>query len=266
MVKFVFLALALVAADAAPSTDVPATEFDYNGCLKKADRRPDDALEMANEALKGGSDPAAEHCAAVALVTLKQYGEAARRLDLLARKPSAGDTETRAQILGQAGNAWLLAGQPELATASLTAALSLMPGEAEYLIDRARASALLKKWTAAEADLSAALAAEPGNVQALVLRASARRAQKNIKGAMGDVTQALLLDDKNVEALVERGLLRAAQGDKAGARQDFTSVLEKQPHSEAAASARLEIEKLEKAGKVLPNEDKPKAQPKPKTP
>jgi regulator of sirC expression with transglutaminase-like and TPR domain len=74
---------------------------------------------------------------------------------------------------------------------------------------------------------------------------------------MGDVTQALLLEPDNVEALVERGLLRAAQGDKAGARQDFLAVLDKAPYSEAAASARLQIEKLE----VKTN---PKA--KPKTP
>ncbi|MBL9096165.1 MAG: hypothetical protein JNK07_04500 [Alphaproteobacteria bacterium] len=240
MVKLAFLSLALFAADA-----LSVDEFPYDQCLKKADRRPEEAVEMASEALKNGSDPAAEHCLAVALVTLKQYGEAARRLDLLARKPSAGDVEVRTQILGQAGNAWLLAGQPELATASFTAALALMPGEAEYLIDRSRASAMLKKWAAAEADLSSALAAEPGNVTALVLRASARRAQKNVKGAMGDVTQALLLEADNVEALAERGLLRAAQGDKAGARQDFMAVLAKAPNSEAAASARIEIEKLE---------------------
>lgn len=246
MVKLAFLALALFAADA-----LSGDEFAYDQCLKKADRRPEEAFEMANEALKNGSDPGAEHCAAVALVSLKQFGEAARRLDLLARKPSAGNTEVRAQILGQAGNAWILAGQPELATASFTAALALMPGEAEYLIDRARASALLKKWAAAEADLSSALAAEPGNVSALVLRASARRAQKNIKGAMGDITQALLLESDNVEALVERGLLRAAQGDKAGARQDFMAVLAKAPESEAAASARLEIEKLEVKTKAV---------------
>lgn len=253
MVKFVLLATAALSV---------SDDFAYDACLKKADRRPDEAFVMANEWLQNGDDPAAEHCAAVALVTLKQFGEAARRLDVLARKPSAGNAEVRAQLLGQAGNAWLLAGQPELATASFTAALALMPGEAEYLVDRARASALARKWAAAEADLSAALTAEPGNVAALVLRASARRAQKNIKGAMGDVTQALLMQDDNVEALVERGLLRAAQGDKAGARQDFMSVLAKAPESEAAASARLEIEKLEKAGRTLPNEGKTKPKPK----
>ena len=235
MVKLALLALALAAAQ----------PFSYNECLKKADRHPDEALEMAMNALGEGDDAGAEHCAAVALVGLKQFGEAARRLDKLARKGSAGGVEVRAQLMDQAGNAWLLAGQPELATASFTAALTLMPTEADYLIDRARASAALKKWPAAEADLSAAMVAEPGNVQALVLRSSARRAQKNVQGAMGDVTQALELDPENVEALVERGLLRAAQGDKAGARKDFLAVLERAPDGDAAASARVEIEKLE---------------------
>ncbi len=222
-----------------------ANSFSYEACLKKAERHPDQALEMAMNAQVDGSDPLAEHCAAVALVGLKQYGEAARRLDKLARKGSAGDAEMRAEIMDQAGNAWLLAGQPELATESFTAALALMPSEAIYLIDRARASAALKKWAAAESDLSAALAAEPGNVEALVLRSSARRAQKNLQGAKGDITQALLLEEKNVEALAERGLIRAAGGDKAGARQDFLEVLKLAPHSSAAASARKEIEKLE---------------------
>jgi regulator of sirC expression with transglutaminase-like and TPR domain len=262
MVNIAFFALAVSAAAATPAVapkpaQPTAAPYEYNACLKLADRRPEQALEMASEALKDEGDPGAEHCAALALVTLKQYGEAARRLDVLARKPSAGDAEVRAQILGQAGNAWLLAGQPEMAQASLTAALALMPGEAEYHVDRARAAALLKKWSEAETDLTTALAAEPGNVQALVLRASARRAQKNIKGAMGDITQALLLEPENVEALVERGLLRAAQGDKAGARQDFIAVLTKSPQSEAAASARMEIEKLEVKSTA-------KAKPKPK--
>jgi tetratricopeptide (TPR) repeat protein len=250
MVKFLVLAAA--------AASIAGGEFSYNACLKKADRHPDEALEMAMNALKDGDDPAAEHCAAVALVNLRHFGEAARRLDLLARKASAGDSEARAQIMGQAGNAWLLAGQPELATASFTAALGLWPGEAEFLIDRSRASALLKKWAAAEADLSAALVAEPGNVVALVLRSSARRAQKNMQGAMGDVTQALVLNPDYPEALVERGLLRSRLGDKAGARKDFMRVLELAASEdrkiadgarEAAVTAQREIERIETAPK-----------------
>lgn len=245
MIKLVLLAAFTLAA---------SDSFSYNACIKKAERHPDEALEMAMNALGAGDDASAEHCAAVALVGLKQYGEAARRFDALARKSSAGGAEVRAQIIGQAGNAWLLAGQPELATASFTAALALMPEDAGYLIDRARASAQLKKWTAAEADLSAALVAEPGNVEALVLRSSARRAQKNVKGAVGDITQALLLDPRNAEALLERGLLRIAQGDKAGARRDFFEVLKLAADEDrqiadsaraAAVTAQAQIEKLE---------------------
>lgn len=248
MVKVLLFAAA--AAVAAP-VDAP---WDYDACLKMVSRHPDDALELAMNALKDGDEPSAEHCAAIALINLKQYNEGARRLDGLARKGSAGGAETRAQLMGQAGNAWILAGQPELATASFTAALALMPGEALYLIDRARASAMLKKWIAAETDLSAALVAEPGNVEALVLRASARRAQRNFQGAMGDVTQALAVDPDYPEALVERGLLRAALNDKVGARKDFMRVIELSTDqdrkvadsaADAAKSARREIEKLE---------------------
>jgi tetratricopeptide (TPR) repeat protein len=248
MVKFLLIAAAAAVAPA------PAAPWDYDACLKKVTRHPADALEMAMGALRDGDEPSAEHCAAIALVGLKQYNEAARRFDALARRGSAGDAEMRAQIMDQAGNAWILAGQPELATASFTAALALMPGEALYLIDRARASAMLKKWKAAETDLSAALVAEPGNSEALVLRASARRAQRNFQGAMGDVTQALVVDPSYPEALVERGLLRAALGDKPGARKDFMRVLEiasdpdrkiSDSAADAAKSARREIEKLE---------------------
>jgi tetratricopeptide (TPR) repeat protein len=257
MVKFLILAAA--AAMALPAD--PPSDFDYDACLAKVTRHPDDALEMAMNAQRDGEDASAEHCAAVALINLRQYNEAARRLDKLARKGSAGGAETRAQIMDQAGNAWILAGQPELATASFTAALALMPSQSEYLIDRARASAMLKKWPTAETDLSAALIAEPGSTEALVLRASARRAQRNFQGAMGDVTQALILDPNYPEGLVERGLLRAQRGDKAGARKDFLRVLEiagDPDHKvadtavDAARSARHEIEKLELTDKSGP--------------
>jgi tetratricopeptide (TPR) repeat protein len=219
--------------------------FSYDGCLKMADRRPEQAYEEAMAAKDEGGGIPAEHCAAVALVGLKQYVEAGRRLDELARRPGIESNELRADLLGQAGNAWILAGQPELAQASFTAALALLPGQAPFLIDRARASAALQKWAAAETDLTAALNAEPGSLEALVLRAGARRAQNNLKGAIGDVTQALLLDPDNVEALVERGLISMRQGNKGAARKDFAAVLAAAPESDAAASARKAIEKID---------------------
>ena len=222
-----------------------SANFSYDTCLKVADRHPDQAYEDAMAAKDDGGGIPAEHCAAVALVNLKEYGEAGKRLDELARRPGVESNELRAMLLGQAGNAWLLAGQPELARASFTAALALLPGEAQFLIDRARSSATLSNWAAAESDLSTALTSEPGSVEALVLRAGARRAQGNMKGAIGDVTQALLLEPTNIEALVERGLIYVKQGNKGAARKDFLAVLAAAPDSDAAASARKAIEKIE---------------------
>jgi tetratricopeptide (TPR) repeat protein len=237
----VMITLLFLAAAAAQS----AATFSYDTCLKMADRHPDEAYESAMAAKDSGGGIPAEHCAAVALVNLKEYGEAGKRLDELARRPGVESNELRAMLLGQAGNAWILAGQPELAIASFTAALALLPGEAQFLIDRARASATLQKWAQAESDLTAALTAEPGSTEALVLRAGARRAQNNLKGAIGDVTQALLLEPNNVEALVERGLISMRQGNKGAARKDFAAVLATAPDSDAAASARKAIEKID---------------------
>lgn len=222
-----------------------SANFSYDTCLKLADRRPEEAFASAMEAKEAGAGIPAEHCAAVALVSLKQYAVAGKLLDELARRPSVESNELRATLLGQAGNAWILAGQPELAIASFTAALALLPGEANFLIDRARASATLQKWAQAEADLTSALTSEPGSVEALVLRAGARRAQNNLKGAIGDVTQALLLEPNNVEALVERGLISLRQGNKGEARKDFAAVLAAAPASDAAESARKAIEKID---------------------
>jgi regulator of sirC expression with transglutaminase-like and TPR domain len=236
MINLLFLAAAAVSSSA---------NFSYDSCLKMADRHPDQAYEDAMAAKDDGGGIPAEHCAAVALVNLKEYGEAGKRLDELARRPGVESNELRALLLGQAGNAWILAGQPELAIASFTAALALLPGEAQFLVDRARASATLQKWAQAESDLTAALTAEPGSAEALVLRAGARRALNNLKGAVGDVTQALLLEPTNIEALVERGLISMRQGNKGAARKDFAAVLAAAPDSDAAASARKAIEKID---------------------
>jgi tetratricopeptide (TPR) repeat protein len=249
------LASSAVAQPALSGRPAPAADR-YQTCLNNALSMPDGAYEDAMAWRAEGGGAPAEHCAAVALTGLRKYEEAAARLDRLASSPSAGDVSLRAQILAQAGNAWLLAGRPEQAIQSFNAALSLAPDDPDTLMDRARASAIKENWAGAERDLSAALAANPSSVDALVLRASARRAQGNVKGAEGDITRALLLDANSLNALVEYGLIRAAKGDKGGAREAFLAVLAKAPDSPAADSARAEIARLDvpqpRAPRVLP--------------
>ena len=235
------------AAHAASPLDNPllSGQTRYDRCLALARQKPQAAFDAALIWRDGGGGAPARHCIAVALVNLKHYGEAAYKLDALARDPTAGGAGIRAEILDQAGNAWLLAGQPEDALLSFSAALKLAPGDPDMLADRARAKAMRKDWSGAERDLTAALSRAPYRPELLVLRASARRALGRIKAARADIDRALAMRPNFVEALVERGAMKFDAGDKAGARADWRKVIAQAPDSQAARSARQHIEQLE---------------------
>lgn len=233
-------------AGASPLDDPSlAGQTRYDRCLDLARKAPQSAFDAALEWKDEGGGAAAEHCLAVALVGLKHYGEAGYRLDHLAHDRTAGDAPTRAMILDQAGNAWLLAGQPEDAEASFSAALKLTPGNPDILADRARARAMKKNWYGADADLTAALTRAPNRPELYVLRASARRALGKTKAALADLETALRLKPNYDEALVERGAMRFDAGDKAGARADWRTVIMEAPDSPAGDAARQHIQELE---------------------
>ena len=59
-----------------------------------------------------------------------------------------------------------------------------------------------------------------------------------------DIEAALKLDPGNAGALVERGLLRKQAGDLAGARRDFQAAAKADPNSEAAVTARDNLDAL----------------------
>src|SRR5207237_1237393 len=111
----------------------------YQDCVAAIAKKADDAFEMALTWRDHGGGAQAEHCAALALLSLDEPGEAASRLGALAQRPDAGTSEQRAALLGQAGNAWLLANQPENAETAFSAALKLTALDAELWVDRARA-------------------------------------------------------------------------------------------------------------------------------
>lgn len=234
-------------AFAASPIDNPALsgQSRYARCLDLAQTKPQSAFDAALKWRDEGGGVPARHCVAVALVNLKHYGEAAYRLDKLAHDPNAGAAAMRAALLDQAGNAWMLAGQPEDAEASLSAALTLTPQDADLLADRARARAMKKDWRGAARDLTAALTRDPHHPEWYVLRASARRALGDTKQARADIDRALRLKPHDDEALVERGAMKFDAGDRKGARADWRTVIMDAPHSAAADAAREHIEQLE---------------------
>ena len=234
------LAPAAVAAEFAGPGDQQ-----YQSCVALTKKAPEDALEsgMAWRDLGGG--PPAKHCIALALVAMKQYPEAAERLELLTEEMKTASPAFRAQIIDQAGNAWLLANQPDLAKKDFTEALKLHPEDVDLLIDRSRASAAKKQFAEAVKDLDLALRLDPTRADAHAFRGSARRQLGDAAGALEDVETALAIDPDQIDALLERGLLRRAAGDKKGARQDWLKVALTAPNTPAADAAQADLEAMD---------------------
>lgn len=226
-----------------PTLSAESASTRYQNCLRTANLDPGRALSMATEWSKNKGGAPADHCAAVALVELKRYPEAAARLDALGRAPDMG--RLRPEIFGQAGNAWMMAGEADRAVVSFSNALTLSANDADLYADLARAQAMKKSWGEAEADLTAALALQPKRGDLLVLRASARDAEGKLKEARQDADQALALKPFSADALVERGEISRHAGDVAAARRDFESALKAAPAGESAEAAREGLEELD---------------------
>ena len=214
------LPLLVVAANAAPSD-----ASHYQRCLAASSANPAAALADAEAWAKAGGGVPAQHCAALALVSLKRYAEAGSRLDKIAGGSAKLEAQFRVALYDQAGNAWLLAGDGARAVQSFSGALTLSAGDADLFADLARAHAMRRNWQEVVLDLNAALQLSPRRADLLVLRASARRALKNYQDAMADTEAALKLSPGDGSALVERGLLRRQLGDVGGARRDFQAAL-----------------------------------------
>jgi len=216
----------------------------YDRCLQMAHSDPQNAYADAESWRAVGGGFPAQHCAAVALVSLKKYTEAATRLETLANAMMTAGPEMRSDALEQAGQAWLLAGKASEAKSAFDAALAFKPKDAELMIDRAEAHALGGKYFEAIDDLNAVLDQTPNRVDALVYRASAYRRLGSLDLASDDIDRALRLDPNSVPGLLERGNLRRLKSDDAGAKTDWQQVVRLGPGTPAAASAQENLAQL----------------------
>ena len=191
---------------------------------------------------QGGGHPA-EHCFAVALIGLRQYKEAAGRLEALGQSMVRAPESLRAEVFDQAWQAWMLAGDPARAYEAAGLALRLRPDDPDLLLDRAEAAGAAGWYDKAAADLDRVLEADPSRVEALIYRAAANRALDRLDPALDDITQALKLAPDSVPALLERGNIRALRGDAEGARLDWERVTAASPGSPAAVAAKKNLER-----------------------
>jgi tetratricopeptide (TPR) repeat protein len=217
----------------------------YERCLSLAKSDPAAGRDMAERWQSHGGSHPADHCYAVALVELKQYKEGATKLEALAQAMIHAPASLRAEVLDQASQAWLLAGDPARAYAAGGAALNLLPGDPDLLIDRAEAAGSGGWYDKALDDLDRVLKADPNRLDALIYRASAYRALSKLDLALADIDRAVRLSPNSVPALLERGDIRRLTGDADGARKDWVRVSELAPGSTADADAKTNIERLE---------------------
>jgi len=239
----------LLSAGLAESAMAQGTGFgnagQYEVCMELARNDPDSAFDTALAWEDEGGGDAARHCAAVALIELGYYGEAATRLERLVQGIDARNAHLRVSLLAQAGQAWWLEGELQRAYAVQTAALELAPRNPDILIDRGATLASARNYWEAIDDFNLALEIDARRADALVYRASAYRYVDALELARADVERALQLEPSHPEGLLERGMLRRLAGDENGARQDWVRVTSEYPESEAAAAARVNLEKMD---------------------
>lgn len=216
----------------------------YQKCIALAQKNPEQGFETASGWRGIGGGSAAEHCAAVALLGLGQYEKAATRLETLGHR-ALEEPHVKAGLFSQAGQAWLLHGDPQKATTAFSIAVSLTPRNPQFYIDRAQAWAERGDYQSAETDLSQALILQPSDPDVYALRASARRFLDKNEEALADTNTALEIIPNHPEALLERGILKRLAGDRIGARLDWLRLVNRAPDTPAAASARRNIELMD---------------------
>jgi tetratricopeptide (TPR) repeat protein len=223
-------------AENAPADDTPipippvppriANGDQYDRCMDMLADDPAGADAMAT-AWRGGGE-AATHCHALAQIELGNPAAGAALLMSLAADSQSPPT-ARAEVLGQAAQAWTMAGEAQRALDAASAAVTLSPGDPDLRVTHAIAALAVHQDSAADEDLSDALDADPKRTDALVLRAAARRHLGRLGDAQADIDRALSQDSENADALLERGIIRERIGDLAGARADWERALDLSP-------------------------------------
>jgi tetratricopeptide (TPR) repeat protein len=214
----------------------------YDHCMDMLADDPAGADALATSWKTGGE--AAAHCHALAQVELGNPAAGAALLTTLA-STSQAPAPSRAEVFGQAAQAWTMAGASQDAYAAATQAINLAPEDPDLRVTHAIAAITVHRDAEAEEDLTDALEADPKRVDALILRATARRDLGHLAAATADINAACAQDPDNADALLERGIIRQRQGDLAGARADWEKAADMSPDTATGELAQQNLALLD---------------------
>jgi tetratricopeptide (TPR) repeat protein len=234
----------------------------YTECMQFARREPLRALPVAEKWKAEGGGLGARHCVAIALFEAGKFVPAATQLEAIERDMGSERPGLRAELLGQAGQAWMEANQAENAAAAQSRALDLKPNDVDLWVDRGLSFAAMRAWPRAISDFDRALRIEPNKVEILVLRAAAWRNAGDPAKALADADRVLKRAPDHSEGLLEHGFALLARGDRKGASADFTKVLKVVPQgSDAARRAEAGLRGEQPGTEAAPAASRPAPEP-----
>lgn len=245
--KSTSLALFFVCCFASVSNGQATEAQKYDDCMALIPKNAEAAFDRAVAWRDLGGAAPARHCAAMALLQLGYFGEAATRLEALVQDPLL-ERVLKPMILQQVAEAWLGAGDAERAYAALTTAIDLRDDDPMIWQDRGIVLAEMGLYDEAIDDLSRAIVLAPNDAQPWLLRGSAYRFIEAFDLASRDIEEALRLDPADLAAYLERGNLRRLRGDNVGARKDWMIVIRTEPESPLADLARANVERMDVDG------------------
>jgi tetratricopeptide (TPR) repeat protein len=207
----------------------------YDECMTLARSEPLKALPVAEKWHGEGGGLAARHCVAVAMFEAGRYGQAAVQFEAIARDMGSDRPGLRAELWGQAGQAFIEAGAADKAAEAQSRAIDLKRNDPDLWVDRGLSYAAMRAWPRAISDFDRALILRPNDVETLVLRAAAWRNAGKAPRALDDAAHALRIAPDHSEALLERGFANLVLGERTQANNDFNRVLRLVPPDSAAA-------------------------------
>jgi len=186
----------------------------------------------------------ANHCLGTAASELGLWEDARSAFLAAYDETPEGEPRARARFAALAGNAALAGGDAEGALALLTQAeadaraAGSTPLEAIAAIDRARALVSLGRGEEGLAALEAATTLAPDNAEGWLLKATLLRRLDRLGLAQEAIEAAAKLTPTNPEVGLEAGVIAVLAGRDEAARASWQSVLDLQPESLAATTAK----------------------------
>ena len=233
-------------ADLSSEIENPTSAW-HSGCL---DLLADDAARAHTQAQikrnesSGATRVLANHCLGLAATELELWGDAQTAFLAARDETPTDEMRTRSRFGVMAGNAALAAGDADAARRHLTIAQSEAEQAASATLqalaatDLSRALVALEQPDAALEALDTAIRLEPKKGEAWLLKATLLRRLDRLDEAQSAIERAVELIPTDGQAGLEAGVIAVLSGREDAARQSWQSVIDTQPDSLAAQTAK----------------------------